>query len=217
MTGDVRRKIERCASGLMKYLHLLEASGRYKLRKNIRLSDVELQRYFDLMKSEVLLLTVDAIAFEAFLAHEDERLGPGLGMHLLGIRRRSLVERWAAYSAGIKDGLAVKDDKVKLEEKTDEQYYEKGRDAAGNPEGDAGGGVAGQIRAVPDPQLGERRKGRGPASEHGPDTGGTGAPVRHTPGMGDPSASFMTPEGWVIVVPAGVDGEVEKDDDGSGD
>ena len=101
MTGEVRRKIERCASGLMKYLGLLEASGRYKLRKNIRLSDVELRRYFELMKSEVLLLTVDAIAFEAFLAFEDEReRGKGI-LQRLKRPRRSFGERWIAYSAGV--------------------------------------------------------------------------------------------------------------------
>ena len=187
MTGEVRKKIERCASGLMKYLGLLEASGKYKLRRNIRLSDVELRRYFELMKSEILLLTVDAIAFEAFLAFEDERQGRLLGRHLLlRIRRRSLVERWAAYCAGVKDGMSVKEDHVKLEDKTDEQYYERGLEAARKPEGDTEGDVAGQARTVSDPKVRERRKGRSAAPEHGTDRRRSGAPVRDPGGMDNP-------------------------------
>ncbi len=181
MTGEVRRKIDRCASGLMKYLDLLEASGQYKLRKNIRLSDVELRRYFDLMKSEILLLTVDAIAFEAFIEYAERDRNEG-------ILQRRLVGRWNAYSAGIKDGLAVKNDRVKLEDNTDEQYYERGRQATRKSERDTEGDVAGQARTVPDPQVRKRRTGRGAASDHRAGPGKPGAPVRDPARMDHPGA-----------------------------
>ena len=136
---SIRSEIVTYAASLSRYMEIAEASGRYKLRQKIRLSDVELREYLEMMKAEILLLAIESVIWDAFLSDEEERkkgLMERLGFGLAG--KKKLVERWREYVVVVKEHMNDK------ERKDEEKDREKGVASPEAAPGGPGRDVAGQ-------------------------------------------------------------------------
>ena len=73
LTKEVRDRITKHQEMLRVGLHYMECAQTYKKRSGIKLTDLELNEFIAIVKSEIMLVPIDAFLIDAFLEREDER------------------------------------------------------------------------------------------------------------------------------------------------
>ena len=73
LAKELRKRITKHQEMIRLGLFYMEAAQTYNKRKLIKLSDIELQEFVQIVKSEVMLVPVDAFCVDAFLEAEDAR------------------------------------------------------------------------------------------------------------------------------------------------
>lgn len=133
------------------FIKMLGWAGNYKTRREIKMSDADMQEYFAKMSREVTTLAIDAVLTEAFLMMQDDKAArrPWWERILTGRwRRATLLQQWDRWTKALKRRIvimpgwggepapAILDGEVKVDESIERA---NGKAAA---VADAGGGEA---------------------------------------------------------------------------
>jgi len=92
------------------FIKMLGWAGNYKTRREIKMSDSEMQEYFAKMSREVTTLAIDAVLTEAFLMMQDDKAArrPLWERILTGRwRRATLLQQWDRWTKALKRRIVI--------------------------------------------------------------------------------------------------------------
>jgi hypothetical protein len=120
---EIRDRITKHQEFLRTGLAYIEAAQTYGKRKTIKLTDLELREFVEIVKSEIMLVPVDAFLVDAFLEREDQRAKVTRWRRVLRAWKepRLLQEAYARFTQAAKMAMYPEGGHIMMREEIDER------------------------------------------------------------------------------------------------